>query len=78
MVTLNDLLELTEVKRVTVYAPVTDRVDTRIDFDPKDCAILDDVSRLYGDLPVKQIGPVFKGDERLVVKLGKGARGDGE
>ena len=74
MVTLNELLELAEVKRVTVYAPVTDRVDTRIDFDPQDSAILDDVSKLYGDLPVKRVGPVFKGDERLVVKLGKGEK----
>lgn len=71
MVALNDLLELVEVKRITIYAPVTERVDTRIDFDPQDSAILDDVTRLYGDLPVKRVGPVFKGDERLVVKLGK-------
>ena len=78
MVTLNELLEMVEVKRITIYAPVSPRVDTRIDFDPQDSAILDDVTRLYGDLPVKRIGPVFKGDERLVVKLGKGARGDDE
>ena len=74
MVTLNDLLELTDVKRITVYAPATPRVDTRIDFDPQDSAILDDVTRLYGHLRVKTIGPIYKGDERLVVKLGEVAK----
>lgn len=71
MVTLNDLLELAEVKRITLYAPATQRVDTRIDFDPRDSAILDDVTRMYGDLPVKRIGPIYRGDERLVVRLGR-------
>ncbi|MBO5917377.1 MAG: hypothetical protein J6Q14_01250 [Oscillospiraceae bacterium] len=71
MVTLNDLLELVEVKRITVYAPITPRVDTRIDFDPQDSAILDDVTRLYGEMRVVRIGPIFRGDERLVVKLGR-------
>ena len=70
MVTLNDLLELADVKRITVYAPATPRVDTRIDFDPQDSAILDDVTRMYGDHRVVRIGPIYKGDDRLVVKLG--------
>ena len=70
MVTLNDLLELVDVKRITVYAPATPRVDTRIDFDPQDSAILDDVTRMYGNHRVVRIGPIFKGDDRLVVKLG--------
>ena len=70
MVTLNDLLEIADVKRITVYAPATPRVDTRIDFDPQDSAILDDVTRMYGDHRVVRIGPIFKGDDRLVVKLG--------
>ena len=74
MVTLNDLLELAEVKRITLYAPATLRVDTRIDFDPQDSAILDDVTMMYGELPVTRIGPIFRGDERLVVKLGREAR----
>ena len=70
MVTLNALLEIADVKRITVYAPATPRVDTRIDFDPQDSAILDDVTRMYGDHRVVRIGPIFKGDDRLVVKLG--------
>ena len=74
MVTLNDLLELTEVRHVTVYAPATLRVDTRIDFDPQDSAILCDVCQMFGELPVKRIGPIFKGDDRLVVTLGREAR----
>ena len=76
MVTLNDLLELVEVKRITIYAPVTPRVDTRIDFDPQDSAILDDVTRMYGDFRVARIGPSYRGDERLVVKLGEVTRHD--
>ena len=71
MVTLNDLLELADVKRITIYAPATPRVDTRIDFDPQDSAILDDVTRMYGDYRVTRIGLIFKGDDRLVVKLGR-------
>lgn len=74
MITLNDLLELAEVKRITVYVPATPRVYTRVDFDPQDSAILDDVTRLYGHLRVKTIGPIYKGDERLVVKLGEVAK----
>ena len=76
MVTLNDLLELVEVKRITIYAPVTPRVDTRIDFDPQNSAILDDVTRMYGDFRVTRIGPIFRGDERLVVKLEEVTRHD--
>lgn len=71
MITLNDLLALVEVKRVTIYVPATPRVYTRVDFDPQDGAILDDVTKLYGHLHVKTIGPIYKGDERLVVKLGE-------
>ena len=71
MVTLNDLLELAEVKRITLYAPATPRIDTRIDFDPQDSAILDDVTRMYGDHRVTRIGPIYRGDERLVVRLGR-------
>ena len=71
MITLNDLLALVEVKRVTIYVPATPRVYTRVDFDPQDGAILDDVTKLYGHLRVKTIGPIYKGDERLVVKLGE-------
>ena len=69
MITLNDLLELVDVKRITVYAPATPRVDTRIDFDPQDSAILCDIAQMYGTLPVKRIGPIYRGDDRLVVKL---------
>jgi len=79
MITLNDLLALAEVKRVTIYVPATPRVYTRVDFDPQDGAILDDVTKLYGHLRVKTIGPIYKGDERLVVKLtdeGLGAPND--
>ena len=74
MVTLDELLELAEVKRITLYAPVTPRIDTRLDFDPNDSAILDDISKMYGHLAVRRIGPIFKGDERIVIKLGKGER----
>lgn len=70
MITLNDLLALADVKRVTIYVPASPRVDTRIDFDPQDSAVLCDICELYGDRPVKQIGPVYRGDERLIVKLG--------
>ena len=71
MITRNGLLALVEVKRVTIYVPATPRVYTRVDFDPQDGAILDDVTKLYGHLRVKTIGPIYKGDERLVVKLGE-------
>ena len=70
MITLNDLLALADVKRVTIYVPASPRVNTRIDFDPQDSAVLCDICELYGDRPVKQIGPVYRGDERLIVKLG--------
>ena len=70
MITLNDLLALVDVKRVTIYVPAPPRVNTRIDFDPQDSAVLCDICELYGDRPVKQIGPVYRGDERLIVKLG--------
>ena len=70
MITLNDLLALVDVKRVTIYVPASPRVNTRIDFDPQDSAVLCDICELYGDRPVKQIGPVYRGDERLIVKLG--------
>ena len=71
MITLNDLLALADVKRVTIYVPASPRVNTRIDFDPQDSAVLCDICELYGDRPVKQIGPVYRGDERLIVKLGE-------
>ena len=71
MITLNDLLALADVKRVTIYVPASPRVSTRIDFDPQDSAVLCDICELYGDRPVKQIGPVYRGDERLIVKLGE-------
>lgn len=74
MITLNDLLALVDVKRVTIYVPATPRVSTRIDFDPQDSAVLCDICELYGDQPVKQIGPVYRGDERLIVKLGSGKK----
>jgi hypothetical protein len=79
MITLNDLLALVAVKRVTIYVPASPRVNTRIDFDPQDSAVLCDICELYGDRPVKQIGPVYRGDERLIVKLGseKKNRGGG-
>ena len=70
MITLNDLLALVDVKRVTIYVPASPRVNTRIDFDLQDSAVLCDICELYGDRPVKQIGPVYRGDERLIVKLG--------
>lgn len=70
MVTLNELLALVDVERVTIYVPASPRVNTRIDFDPLDSAVLCDICELYGDRPVKQIGPVYRGDERLIVKLG--------
>ena len=78
MVTLNDLLELAEVKRITLYAPATQRVDTRIDFDPRDSAILSDVVDMYGSCRVKRIGPIYRGDERLVVRLGSEKMGRDE
>ena len=78
MVTLNDLLELVDVKRITIYAPATPRIDTRIDFDPQDSAILDDITRMYGDNRVTRIGPIYRGDERLVVRLGREKMGMGE
>lgn len=74
MVTLNELLELAEVKKITIYVPTTPRINTRIDFEPGDSAILDDVSRLYGNRRVKNIGPIYRGDERLVVALGEEVR----
>ena len=69
MITLNDLLALIDIKRVTIYVPATPRVDTRIDFDPQDSAVLCDVAGMYGARLVTQIGPVYSG-ERLVIKLG--------
>ena len=74
MVTLNDLLELAEVKRITLYAPATPRVDTRIDFNTTDSAVLCDVLEMYGDCRVLRIGPIFKGDDRLIVRLGSERR----
>lgn len=70
-ITLNDLLALVDVKRVTIYVPASPRVNTRIDFDPQDSAVLCDICELYGDRPVKQIGPVYRVDEWLIVKLGE-------
>jgi len=77
MITLNDLLEIAEVRHMTIYAPVTPRVDTRIDFDPGDDAMLCDVCQMYGHFRVKRISPAFKGDARMVVWLERTAEKEG-
>ena len=71
MITLNDLLAITDVKEMTLYVPITPRVNTRIDFRPTDSALLDDITRMFGYRPVKRISPVFRGDLRMVVELGR-------
>ena len=71
MVTLNELLEITEVEKITLYVPLTSRIDTRLDFEASDRAILDEVTEMYGAYRVKRISPVFAGDPRMVVKLAR-------
>ena len=77
MITLNDLLEITDVRDMTLYVPITPRVNTRIDFRLNDSALLDDITRMFGELPVKRVSPVFRGDPRMVVELGAAKREEG-
>ena len=70
MITLNDLLDIADGDRVTVYAPATEHVNTRIDFTTQDRAVLSDVRTLYGEREVKQILQMRKG-EMLMVQLGE-------
>lgn len=71
MVTLNELLEITDVKRITLYVSLTNLIDTRIDVEATDSAILDEVTEMYGGYRVRRISPVFAGDPRMVVQLGR-------
>ena len=69
MVTLKELMEITEVDHLTVYAPMTDRVRYRIDINPNDSDEKYDVLMNYGERAVRTVWPMYKGDVRMIVEM---------
>lgn len=70
MITLNDLLTISDVEQYTVLVPLTTRLKARVTISQHCDAELDDLVRLYGEYPVKRFSPAYKGDERMVIELG--------
>jgi hypothetical protein len=72
MITLNDLTKVLDgYTRVRLFIPVSPRVTTRIDFNPKDTPLLTDICGLYGALPIQRITPSYgNAMEWIDVQLG--------
>ncbi len=62
MITLNDLLTIVDARQLRVVVPVTPRLKARITVNTRQTAELDDIIRLYGELPVFSAEPVNEGN----------------
>lgn len=71
MVTLNELLDISEVGSYTIYL-LTDREHTgpraRLEV-PGNSQDMGTVRRMFGGWPVKKLSAAFKGDPRMVVYI---------
>lgn len=71
MVTLNELLDISEVGSYTIYL-LTDREYTgpraRLEV-PGNSADMGTVRRMFGDWQVKKLSAAFKGDPRMIVEI---------
>ena len=57
MINLNELMEIADSRAVCVRVPVTRRLSALIHADPRDVGQLDDLTRLYGEMPVYSFKP---------------------
>ena len=68
MVTLNELIEVTDVEEMIVYFQMSDNIKPRMDF-PTRGDRFDELKRMFGACPVKRVSASFRGDPRMVVEI---------
>lgn len=69
MVTLSELLDITEVDHYTIYFSTGEAQTVRLEVPTDDGDGLDTVRKLFGNWPVKRISAVFRGDPRMEVAI---------
>lgn len=69
MVTLNELLTVTDVKHFTIYFETDAAKKARLEVPASDDDGMATISKLWGDWPVKKLSAAFRGDERMVVVI---------
>lgn len=72
MITLNDLLTIIDARQLLVIVPLTERLKARITVDTRQCAELDDITRLYGDWKIKEAVPANEGGVMVIELKGRG------
>ena len=69
MVTLQELMEITAVDHLTVYAPGDDGTRERLDVYTEAEGQLARLIETHGQREVKTVWPMYKGDVRMVVEV---------
>ena len=72
MITLNDLLTIIDARQLRVIVPLTERLKARITVNTRQCAELDDITRLYGDWPIEEAVPTNEGGVMEIELKGRG------
>ena len=72
MITLNDLLTIIDARQLRVIVPLTERLKARVTVNTRQCAELDDITRLYGDWPIEDAVPANEGCVMEIELKGRG------
>ena len=72
MLTLNDLLTIVDARQLRIIVPLTERLKARITVNTRQCAELDDITRLYGDWKIEEAVPANEGGVMEIKLKGRG------